>query len=102
MLAGAVVIIVQAPRCKPIPEMHWWNEGPLYQISHSSLSEGIKGIEYLPFFVSIENTHPVFFSNLLVITESMRGYKVSFNLDPGTTCTYNYDVIYFTLYYEKH
>ncbi|KAL0188407.1 hypothetical protein M9458_015506, partial [Cirrhinus mrigala] len=32
MLAGAIVIIVQAPRCKPIPEMHWWNEGPLYQI----------------------------------------------------------------------
>uniref|UniRef100_A0A673H9D1 4F2 cell-surface antigen heavy chain-like n=1 Tax=Sinocyclocheilus rhinocerous TaxID=307959 RepID=A0A673H9D1_9TELE len=33
MLAGAIVIIVQAPRCKPIPEMNWWNEGPLYQIS---------------------------------------------------------------------
>ncbi|RVE60586.1 hypothetical protein OJAV_G00182620 [Oryzias javanicus] len=32
MLAGAIVIIVQAPRCKPIPEMNWWNEGPLYQI----------------------------------------------------------------------
>ena len=34
MLAGAIVIIVQAPRCKPIPEMSWWNEGPLYQISN--------------------------------------------------------------------
>ncbi|GAA6104360.1 4F2 cell-surface antigen heavy chain-like [Tachysurus ichikawai] len=46
MLAGAVVIIVQAPRCKPIPEMHWWNEGPLYQISDvNSFSDGIKGIE---------------------------------------------------------
>ncbi|KAK3546429.1 hypothetical protein QTP70_026398 [Hemibagrus guttatus] len=46
MLAGAVVIIVQAPRCKPIPEMHWWNEGPLYQISNvNSFSEDIKGIE---------------------------------------------------------
>ncbi|XP_055036689.2 solute carrier family 3 member 2b [Misgurnus anguillicaudatus] len=32
MLAGAIAIIVQAPRCKPIPEMNWWNEGPLYQI----------------------------------------------------------------------
>lgn len=32
MLAGAVAIIVQAPRCKPLPKMNWWNEGPLYQI----------------------------------------------------------------------
>lgn len=32
MLAGAIAIIVQAPRCKPIPEMNWWNKGPLYQI----------------------------------------------------------------------
>ncbi|XP_076022062.1 amino acid transporter heavy chain SLC3A2-like [Genypterus blacodes] len=33
MLAGAVAIIVQAPRCKPIPDMNWWNEGPLYQVN---------------------------------------------------------------------
>ncbi|KAL7880271.1 hypothetical protein SRHO_G00025250 [Serrasalmus rhombeus] len=48
MLAGAVVIIVQAPRCKPIPEMHWWNEGPLYQIADVSAfsgDNGFKGIE---------------------------------------------------------
>lgn len=44
MLAGAIVIIVQAPRCKPIPEMNWWNEGPLYQIPDAkSFSDGIKG-----------------------------------------------------------
>lgn len=44
MLAGAIVIIVQAPRCKPIPEMNWWNDGPLYQIPDSkSFSDGIKG-----------------------------------------------------------
>ncbi|CAH2325075.1 4F2 cell-surface antigen heavy chain [Pelobates cultripes] len=32
MLAGAVVIIVQAPRCRPLPVMEWWNKGPIYQI----------------------------------------------------------------------
>ncbi|KPP72530.1 4F2 cell-surface antigen heavy chain-like [Scleropages formosus] len=32
MLAGAVVIIVQAPSCKPLPTLNWWNMGPLYQI----------------------------------------------------------------------
>lgn len=45
MLAGAIVIIVQAPRCKPIPEMSWWNEGPLYQITDvEAFSEGLKGV----------------------------------------------------------
>lgn len=44
MLAGAIVIIVQAPRCKPIPEMNWWNEGPLYQVPDiSAFSEGLEG-----------------------------------------------------------
>ncbi|KAM9424624.1 amino acid transporter heavy chain SLC3A2-like isoform 1-T3 [Pholidichthys leucotaenia] len=47
MLAGAIVIIVQAPRCKAIPEMSWWNEGPLYQITDlEAFSEGgMKGVE---------------------------------------------------------
>ncbi|XP_016366421.1 4F2 cell-surface antigen heavy chain-like [Sinocyclocheilus rhinocerous] len=47
MLAGAIIIIVQAPRCKPIPEMNWWNEGFLYQISDvNTFSEnGLKGVE---------------------------------------------------------
>ncbi|XP_029932476.1 solute carrier family 3 member 2a [Myripristis murdjan] len=47
MLAGAIVIIVKAPRCKPIPEMNWWNEGPLYQISklQAFSSDGLKGVE---------------------------------------------------------
>ncbi|XP_072542906.1 amino acid transporter heavy chain SLC3A2-like [Salminus brasiliensis] len=45
MLAGAVVIIVQAPRCKPIPEMHWWNEGPLYQIADVKAFSGDKGFK---------------------------------------------------------
>lgn len=46
MLAGAIVIIVKAPRCKPIPEMNWWNEGPLYQISDvEAFSDGMTGVE---------------------------------------------------------
>ena len=32
MLAGAVLIILQAPRCRPPPAVNWWNKGPLYQI----------------------------------------------------------------------
>ncbi|XP_041821019.1 solute carrier family 3 member 2a [Chelmon rostratus] len=46
MLAGAIVIIVRAPRCKPIPPMNWWNEGPLYQVSDAdAFSDGLAGIE---------------------------------------------------------
>ncbi|CAL8283234.1 unnamed protein product [Lota lota] len=32
MLAGAVLIILQAPRCRPPPAVSWWNQGALYQI----------------------------------------------------------------------
>ncbi|XP_066107886.1 amino acid transporter heavy chain SLC3A2 [Saccopteryx bilineata] len=32
MLAGAVVIIVQAPRCRELPTQHWWHKGALYRI----------------------------------------------------------------------
>ncbi|KAM6157501.1 amino acid transporter heavy chain SLC3A2 [Rhynchocyon petersi] len=32
MLAGAVVIIVQAPRCRQLPTQRWWHKGALYRI----------------------------------------------------------------------
>lgn len=32
MLAGAVVIIVQAPRCRELPKQSWWHQGALYRI----------------------------------------------------------------------
>ncbi|CAI9572647.1 unnamed protein product, partial [Staurois parvus] len=49
MLAGAVVIIVQAPRCRPLPVMEWWNKGPLYQLGdpktfQDSNSDGVGDI----------------------------------------------------------
>nr|XP_061810768.1 amino acid transporter heavy chain SLC3A2-like [Nerophis lumbriciformis] len=46
MLAGAIAIIVNAPRCKPIPEMKWWNNGPLYQIGDAeAFADGLAGVE---------------------------------------------------------
>lgn len=32
MLAGAVVIIVRAPRCRELPAQSWWHKGALYRI----------------------------------------------------------------------
>ncbi|XP_073514581.1 amino acid transporter heavy chain SLC3A2 [Phyllobates terribilis] len=43
MLAGAVVIIVQAPRCRPLPAMEWWNKGPLYQIGDPATFQDAQG-----------------------------------------------------------
>ncbi|XP_061898402.1 amino acid transporter heavy chain SLC3A2-like isoform X1 [Entelurus aequoreus] len=33
MLGGAVLIILQAPRCRDLPATYWWNQGPLYQVA---------------------------------------------------------------------
>ncbi|KAI4874389.1 hypothetical protein NFI96_013694 [Prochilodus magdalenae] len=48
MLAGAVAIIVQAPRCKPLPEMNWWDNGPLYQIGDVNAFTEDAGLAGLP------------------------------------------------------
>jgi len=46
MLAGAIGIIIQAPRCKPLPEMNWWNQGPMYEIGDvAAFSENLEGLK---------------------------------------------------------
>nr|XP_023659268.1 4F2 cell-surface antigen heavy chain [Paramormyrops kingsleyae] len=48
MLAGAIAIIVQAPRCEPLPALNWWNLGPLYQVGDvAAFTEAgnLKGVE---------------------------------------------------------
>lgn len=48
ILAGAVLIIVQAPRCRDLPSTSWWNDGPLYQLGNVqafSESRNLKGVE---------------------------------------------------------
>lgn len=44
MLVGAVLIIIQAPRCRDLPPTNWWNDGPLYQVGDvKAFSEDLKG-----------------------------------------------------------
>lgn len=43
MLAGAIVIIVQAPRCKPLPSLKWWQKGAIYQIGAVESFDDTKG-----------------------------------------------------------
>ncbi|KAM4617305.1 amino acid transporter heavy chain SLC3A2 [Discoglossus pictus] len=43
MLAGAVAIIVQAPRCRPLPILEWWHKGPLYQIGDPTTFQDSNG-----------------------------------------------------------
>ncbi|XP_069750337.1 solute carrier family 3 member 2b [Narcine bancroftii] len=33
MLAGAVLIIVRAPRCQALPDLRWWQRGAVYQLA---------------------------------------------------------------------
>lgn len=40
MLAGAVVIIVQAPRCRELPVQRWWHQGALYRIGDLKAFQG--------------------------------------------------------------
>ncbi|XP_037373624.1 4F2 cell-surface antigen heavy chain [Talpa occidentalis] len=56
MLAGAVVIIVRAPRCRELPAQRWWHTGALYRIGDlrafqggdAGRLEGLKGhLDYL-------------------------------------------------------
>ncbi|XP_071354721.1 solute carrier family 3 member 2b [Trachinotus anak] len=48
MLGGAVLIIMQAPRCRDLPATSWWNDGPLYQIGNIQAftdAHNLKGLE---------------------------------------------------------
>ncbi|XP_039992987.1 4F2 cell-surface antigen heavy chain-like [Xiphias gladius] len=48
MLVGAVLIILQAPRCRDLPVTSWWNDGPLYQIGNIRAftdAQNLKGLE---------------------------------------------------------
>ncbi|XP_028994429.1 4F2 cell-surface antigen heavy chain-like [Betta splendens] len=48
MLLGAVVIVLQAPRCRDLPVTNWWNNGPLYQIGSIQAftnAQNLKGLE---------------------------------------------------------
>ncbi|KAG2469433.1 4F2 cell-surface antigen heavy chain-like [Polypterus senegalus] len=49
MLVGAIVIVVQAPRCKSLPSRQWWQKGAIYQISNEFLDskEVVESIDYL-------------------------------------------------------
>nr|XP_046269812.1 solute carrier family 3 member 2b [Scatophagus argus] len=48
MLVGAVLIILQAPRCRDLPATNWWNDGPLYEIGNIRAftdARNLKGLE---------------------------------------------------------
>ncbi|AWP15957.1 putative 4F2 cell-surface antigen heavy chain-like [Scophthalmus maximus] len=48
MLLGAVLIILQAPRCRDLPATSWWNHGPLYQVGNLRAfteAHDLKGLE---------------------------------------------------------
>ncbi|KAF3845377.1 hypothetical protein F7725_008540 [Dissostichus mawsoni] len=68
MLGGAVLIVLQAPRCRDLPAINWWNEGPLYQ-RHRDL----KGISVvLDLTPNYQGTSGPWFSNTSVTSVAER------------------------------
>ncbi|CAN9501920.1 unnamed protein product [Ophioblennius macclurei] len=48
MLLGSVLIILQAPRCRDLPQTRWWNRGVLYQVGDVrafSDARNLQGVE---------------------------------------------------------
>ncbi|XP_068456206.1 amino acid transporter heavy chain SLC3A2-like isoform X2 [Clinocottus analis] len=48
LLGGAVLIVLQAPRCRELPATSWWSAGPLYRVSDTwafSPAHNLKGVE---------------------------------------------------------
>ncbi|XP_063231050.1 amino acid transporter heavy chain SLC3A1 [Bacillus rossius redtenbacheri] len=45
MLAGAIAIVVVAPKCAAPAPLKWWEQGPLYKVDVASFSGNLKGLQ---------------------------------------------------------
>ena len=43
MLVGAILIVVNAPRCKPEPEPQWYQDNVVYEVNAEEYAGGFKG-----------------------------------------------------------
>ncbi|XP_042189185.1 4F2 cell-surface antigen heavy chain isoform X4 [Callorhinchus milii] len=39
LVSGALLVIVRSPECNPPPRLHWWYDGPMYQITPRSFQD---------------------------------------------------------------
>lgn len=44
MLAGAIAIVVMAPKCTAPQPKKWWEESPIVRLDPSTIPEGLKGL----------------------------------------------------------
>ena len=44
MLIGAILIVINAPRCKPEPKQQWYKDNIAYEVNPKEFAGGIKGI----------------------------------------------------------
>ena len=43
MLVAAILIVVNAPKCKPIPELEWYKDTVLYKAEPKEFADNYKG-----------------------------------------------------------
>lgn len=43
MLVGAILIVVNAPRCKPEPVQQWYKDDVVYEVDAKQFADGFKG-----------------------------------------------------------
>lgn len=43
MLVGAILIVVNAPRCKPEPVQQWYKDDVVYEVEPKQFADGFKG-----------------------------------------------------------
>uniref|UniRef100_T1JED2 alpha-glucosidase n=1 Tax=Strigamia maritima TaxID=126957 RepID=T1JED2_STRMM len=84
MLVGAIVIIVQAPRCPPLPTLDWWQRTVVYQIYPRSFKDSdgdgvgdLKGIESKVDYVADLGVKAVWLNPIFKSPMKDFGYDVS-------------------------
>jgi len=53
MLVGAILIVVNAPRCKPVPTPQWYQDTVAYEVNVEEFAKDFKGKfdDYLFYFL---------------------------------------------------
>jgi len=65
MLVGAILIVVNAPRCKPEPQPQWYQDTVVYELNAKEFAGGLKGKMFCNNFVcKLYNTCTIAHHNL--------------------------------------
>ena len=77
MLAGAIAIIVMAPKCNPPEPRKWWQESPIIQLDAADTpSQNLKGLEALLDIIKEQGIKAI--SLVSIVKKSTDGKKLNY------------------------